>query len=42
MCGICGFVSSNPEQPIDREMLARMTALLRHRGPDSEGGAQLP
>ena len=37
MCGICGFVSSTPDQPIDREMLARMTALLHHRGPDGEG-----
>jgi asparagine synthase (glutamine-hydrolysing) len=37
MCGICGFVSSNPDQPIRREMLARMTATLRHRGPDGEG-----
>jgi asparagine synthase (glutamine-hydrolysing) len=37
MCGICGFVSTNPDQPIRREMLGRMTALLHHRGPDSEG-----
>jgi asparagine synthase (glutamine-hydrolysing) len=37
MCGICGFASNNPDQPIRREMLARMTGLLRHRGPDSEG-----
>jgi asparagine synthase (glutamine-hydrolysing) len=37
MCGICGFVFSNPDQPVPRQVLARMTALLHHRGPDSEG-----
>lgn len=37
MCGICGSVSANPVQPIDRQMLVRMIALLRHRGPDREG-----
>jgi len=37
MCGICGLVSSDPDQPIHPEMLARMTAILHHRGPDSEG-----
>jgi asparagine synthase (glutamine-hydrolysing) len=34
MCGICGTVGRDP---IDREALARMTAALRHRGPDDEG-----
>jgi asparagine synthase (glutamine-hydrolysing) len=33
MCGICGMVGS----AVDREALARMTAVLRHRGPDDEG-----
>ncbi len=28
MCGICGFIGS------DREKVSRMTACLRHRGPD--------
>lgn len=36
MCGIAGFV--NPGGlPADRAVLERMTATLRHRGPDGEG-----
>jgi len=34
MCGICGIVS---RQGISREVLERMTATLRHRGPDDAG-----
>ncbi|MBA2641922.1 MAG: asparagine synthase (glutamine-hydrolyzing) [Actinobacteria bacterium] len=34
MCGICGIVG---REPVDREVLARMTRNLRHRGPDDEG-----
>jgi asparagine synthase (glutamine-hydrolysing) len=34
MCGICGIVDRSP---IDQEALRRMTAALRHRGPDDEG-----
>ncbi len=34
MCGICGIVG---REPVDREVLARMTRTLRHRGPDDEG-----
>ncbi|GEM_PF-39665 len=32
MCGICGFIDRE-----DREILDRMTAVLRHRGPDDGG-----
>jgi len=32
MCGICGFTGNN-----DRNLLERMTARLKHRGPDSFG-----
>ncbi len=32
MCGICGFAGSG-----DQGVLARMNALLAHRGPDGEG-----
>jgi asparagine synthase (glutamine-hydrolysing) len=35
VCGICGIVSSNG--PADPERLARMSATLVHRGPDSDG-----
>jgi asparagine synthase (glutamine-hydrolysing) len=35
MCGICGIVSASG--PADPDRLARMSAKLRHRGPDSDG-----
>jgi asparagine synthase (glutamine-hydrolysing) len=35
VCGICGIVSANG--PADLERLARMSATLVHRGPDSDG-----
>jgi asparagine synthase (glutamine-hydrolysing) len=34
MCGICGIVGP---VPVDREVLARMTRTLEHRGPDDDG-----
>lgn len=37
MCGICGLVSLDGASAPDRDLLARMNATLRHRGPDSEG-----
>lgn len=37
MCGICGVVYSDPEKPVDREMLSHMTDIMCHRGPDSHG-----
>lgn len=36
MCGIAGIHSLNGE-PVSRELLAQMTLVLRHRGPDDEG-----
>jgi asparagine synthase (glutamine-hydrolysing) len=36
MCGIAGIVRSDGAQ-IDRELLARMNAAIRHRGPDDDG-----
>jgi asparagine synthase (glutamine-hydrolysing) len=36
MCGIAGFVT-NSERDRDQATLARMTGLLRHRGPDDSG-----
>src|SRR5947207_15836058 len=35
VCGICGIASSTG--PADPERLARMSATLVHRGPDSDG-----
>jgi len=37
MCGICGYVGGQQDRGIDRALLERMNARLRHRGPDSEG-----
>ncbi|MEW6731318.1 MAG: asparagine synthase (glutamine-hydrolyzing), partial [Acidobacteriota bacterium] len=38
MCGIAGiFHYKNPDCPIDRSLLTRMTRRLAHRGPDGEG-----
>src|SRR3954451_10352470 len=36
MCGIAGFVNGD-NAAADREILARMTATLAHRGPDGDG-----
>jgi asparagine synthase (glutamine-hydrolysing) len=35
MCGICGIVEQHG--PVDHQGLRRMTAAIRHRGPDDEG-----
>ena len=37
MCGICGYLSLDGDQPISQEVLRRMAQVLRHRGPDDEG-----
>jgi len=37
MCGITGAVWTESALAIDRSTLARMTAAVRHRGPDDEG-----
>jgi asparagine synthase (glutamine-hydrolysing) len=42
MCGITGVAYRDRERPIDAALLARMTAILRHRGPDSEGFHRAP
>jgi asparagine synthase (glutamine-hydrolysing) len=36
MCGICGILHFK-DAPVDAALLRRMTAVLRHRGPDDEG-----
>jgi asparagine synthase (glutamine-hydrolysing) len=37
MCGITGILNLNGSSGVSRETLARMTAVLRHRGPDESG-----
>ena len=37
MCGISGLVYTDPERPVERAVLERMNAAIRHRGPDSDG-----
>jgi asparagine synthase (glutamine-hydrolysing) len=37
MSGICGIIDLTRQGRADAELVRRMTALLRHRGPDSEG-----
>ena len=37
MCGIAGIVAFDGSAEIDRARLARMGAVLRHRGPDGDG-----
>lgn len=37
MCGIAGIYNyADPDRPVDRDLLGRMTRLLAHRGPDAE------
>jgi len=36
MCGICGIYYLN-DSPIDRDLLDKMTAIMKHRGPDGTG-----
>ena len=37
MCGIAGIVDLGGRRTVDRALLARMTGLLAHRGPDGDG-----
>jgi asparagine synthase (glutamine-hydrolysing) len=37
MCGIAGTLRLGSDRPVTREEVARMCAVLRHRGPDDEG-----
>jgi asparagine synthase (glutamine-hydrolysing) len=37
MCGICGQVKIASDEPVDQELIRRMSRTLFHRGPDDEG-----
>jgi asparagine synthase (glutamine-hydrolysing) len=37
MCGICGIFQRDPAKAVSRDLLRRMIARLRHRGPDDAG-----
>ena len=37
MCGICGIVTINASQPVDRDVLLKMMQVMKHRGPDEQG-----
>jgi len=37
MCGIVGVVHHDPQRPVAEDVLRRMCAAIRHRGPDDEG-----
>ena len=37
MCGIAGILHANPQQQINRQLLANMAAIQHHRGPDGFG-----
>jgi len=37
MCGICGIALADSDAAVDPSELARMSATIVHRGPDSEG-----
>lgn len=37
MCGICGIYNYLGNQPVERDVVARMTKTMVHRGPDDEG-----
>ncbi len=37
MCGICGILNFSNKERIDKDLIQRMTSVLKHRGPDDEG-----
>jgi asparagine synthase (glutamine-hydrolysing) len=37
MCGIAGFIATDPNDPLPRERIDGMTDTLSHRGPDGRG-----
>jgi len=42
MCGIAGILYRDRSRDVDQDLLARMTNVLGHRGPDSSGFHRVP
>ena len=37
MCGICGKVYADSQQPVEGELIRKMADVISHRGPDDDG-----
>ncbi len=37
MCGICGVFNLQSGEPVSHDLIAQMTDLISHRGPDESG-----
>lgn len=37
MCGIAGKIHFDAQRPVEKNLIRRMTDVIRHRGPDSDG-----
>lgn len=37
MCGICGVYNYRDKEPVNGQVVKRMTTIMQHRGPDDEG-----
>jgi asparagine synthase (glutamine-hydrolysing) len=37
LCGICGKIYHEVDRKVDKELIRKMSSVLRHRGPDDEG-----
>lgn len=37
MCGICGIYNAHSGEPVSPQLIAEMTRLIAHRGPDDKG-----
>ena len=37
MCGICGIIDYGSGEDVKKQVLAKMSAAIKHRGPDDEG-----
>ena len=42
MCGICGMFDQTGKRPVNEEIINRMLAVTRHRGPDGSQSKIMP